>query len=88
MEFITNTDYNHTKRISKDFDIKHLGEYHDFYLKRDTLLLADVFGNFKKMCLDIHKLDSAKFPSVPELVWQVALKNAKGKMKLLILIFY
>ena len=40
MELITDTDYNHTKRISKDFDIKHLGEYPDFYLKRDTLLLA------------------------------------------------
>ena len=40
------------------------------------------------MCLDIYKLDSAKFSSVPEFVGQVALKNAKGKTKLLILIFY
>ena len=43
--------YNHAKRICKDFEIKTLDEYHDLYLKIDTLLLADVFENFKKMCL-------------------------------------
>ena len=32
----------HRKRVCKDFEIKHLGEYHDFYLKSDTLFLADV----------------------------------------------
>ena len=28
----------HVKRLRKDFRIKHLGEYHDLYLKSDTLL--------------------------------------------------
>ena len=44
-------DYMHLKRICKDFKIKDLGKYHDLYLKSDTLLLNDVFGNFRKMCL-------------------------------------
>ena len=35
--------------------------YHDFYLKSDILLLADVFENFRKMCLKSYKLDPAKF---------------------------
>ena len=39
------------KRVSKDFEIKHLGEYLDLYLKGDTLLLADVFESFRKICL-------------------------------------
>ena len=41
----------HTKRICKDFEIKHLGEYHDLYLKSDSdvLPLADVFENFRKI---------------------------------------
>ena len=38
------------ERVCKDFEIKNLGQYH-FYFKSDTLLLADVFENFKDMCL-------------------------------------
>ena len=49
MEDITDADYMHAKRLCKDFEIKHLGEYHDFYLKNDTLHLANVFENFRKM---------------------------------------
>ena len=37
------------KRVCKGFAMKHVGEYHDLYLKSNALLLADVFGNFKKM---------------------------------------
>ena len=51
MEDITNADYMHAKRVCKDFEIKYLGEYHDLYLKCDSLLLADVFKNFRKMCI-------------------------------------
>ena len=61
MEEITNADYIHGKRVCKDFEIKDLGEYHDLYLKSDTLLLADVFQNFWKMCLKIYQLDPAIF---------------------------
>ena len=48
MENITDTHYMHAKRFSNDFEIKSQGEYHDFYLKSDTLLLIDVFKNFQK----------------------------------------
>ena len=47
-EDITDADYMYEKRVYKDFEIKSLGQYHDLYLKSDTLLLADVFENFKK----------------------------------------
>ena len=48
MEDITNADYVHAKRICKDFEIKHLGQYHDLCLKSNILLLPDVFENFRK----------------------------------------
>ena len=59
----------HTKRVCKDFEIKYLGECHDLYLKSDTLLLADAFKNFRKMCLKTFRLDSAKFILAPGLAW-------------------
>ena len=65
MEYIADADYAHTKRICKDFETKNLGEYHDLYVHSDILLLADVFGDFRNMCINIHELDPAKFLSVP-----------------------
>ena len=59
MEDITDADYVHTKRVCKDFEIKNLEEYHDLYVQRDTLLLADVFENFRNICLEIYELDPA-----------------------------
>ena len=46
MEDITDADYTHTKRVSKDFEIKNLRKYHNLYVQSDTLFLADVFENF------------------------------------------
>ena len=57
--------YAHAKKICKDFEIKHLGEYHDLHVQSDTLLLADVFENFGNTCLKIYELDPAKFFSAP-----------------------
>ena len=49
MEDITDADYMHGKKVCRGYEIKNLGEYNDLYLKC-TLLLADIFGNFRKMC--------------------------------------
>ena len=65
MEDITDADYAHTKRVCKGFKIGNFGEYHDLYAQSDTLLLADVFENFRNMCLEIYELDPAKFLSAP-----------------------
>ena len=73
VEEITDADYMHGKRVCKDFEIKNLGQYYDLYLKSDTLLLADVFENLRKMCLKIYQLNPAKFLSAPGLAWQAGL---------------
>ena len=82
MEEITDADYMHGKRVSKDSEIKHLGKNHDLYLKSDTLHLADVFENFRKMCLKKYHLNPLKFLSAPGLAWQVTLKKT-SKIKII-----
>ena len=74
----------HMEKVCKDFKIKNLGEYHDLYVQSHTLLLADIFENFRNMCLEIYELDSAKFLSAPGLAWQAVLKKAKVKLDFLI----
>ena len=83
MEDITNADYMHAKRVCKDFKIKNLGEHHDLYVQSNTLLLGDVFENFRNMYLTIYQFDPAKFISAPGLAWQAALKKTKVKLNLL-----
>ena len=51
LEDITGADYMPRKIVCKDFNMRNVGEYHDLYLKSDTLLLAEVFQNFRKICL-------------------------------------
>ena len=63
MEDITHADYAHTKSVCKDFEIKRLGAYHDFYVQSDTLLTANVFENLRKMWVEIYKFDPVQFLS-------------------------
>ena len=41
--------------------MKNPGEYYDLYVQSDALLLADVFENFRNMCLETYELDLANF---------------------------
>ena len=49
----------------------------------DMLLLADIFENFRNMCLKIYELDPALFLTATSLAWQIALKKIKVKLDLL-----
>ena len=53
------------------------------YVQSDTLLLADVFENFKKKYIQIYELDPAHFLSAPGLAWQACLKKTEVKLELL-----
>ena len=69
MEDITDTDYAHAKRVCNNFEIKNLGKCHDLYVQSNTLMLDDVFENFRNICLKIYKLDPAKFLSASGSAW-------------------
>ena len=83
MDDITDADQAHAKRVCKDVEINNIGEYHDLYVQSDTLLLADVFNNFKNMCLKMHELDPANVLSAPGLAWQADLKKTKVQLDFL-----
>ena len=80
---ITDKEYEHAERIWKTFEIKNLGEYHDLYLKSDVLLLADVFEEFRNICLENYSLDPAWYYTSPGLSWDALLKHSKVNLELL-----
>ena len=83
MENIDDIDYRHGNNVFKRFKLKNLGEYQDLYVQSDTLLLADVFENFRNKCLKVYELDPAHFLSLPGLAWQACLKKTSVKLELL-----
>ena len=50
IEAITDANYTHS----------NWGEYHGLHVQRVTLLLADIFENFRNMCLKIYETWSCK----------------------------
>ena len=83
LEDISDEDYTHAQKVWDVFEIKNLGEYHDLYVQSDTLLLADIFENFRNMCLNIYELDPVYFVSAPGLAWQACLKKTGVKLELI-----
>ena len=83
MENISETDYRHANNVFKRFRLNNLGDYHDLYVQSDTLLLADVFENFRNKCLEVYGLDPAHFLSLPGLAWQACLKKTGIELELL-----
>ena len=83
MENIDDIDYRRGNNVFKIFGLKNLGEYHDLYVQSDTLLLADVFKNFRNKYLEVYELDPAHFLSLPGLAWQACLKKTNIKLELL-----
>ena len=83
LENITVKDYSHVQKVWEVFKIKNRGNYHDLYVQCDTLLLADVFVNFRAKCIEICGLDPANSLTAPGLACQASLKETKVELELL-----
>ena len=58
-----------------------MGDYHDHYLKKDVLLLADLFEKFISSCLKHYELDPSHYFSSPGLSWDAMLKMTKIELE-------
>ena len=58
-----------------------MGGYHNHYLKKDVLLLADVFEKFIGTCLKFYGLDPCHYFSSPGLSWHAMLKMPGVKLE-------
>ena len=80
---ISNEDYKHAQKVWDAFKLKTMGEYHNLYLKTDVTLLADVFENFRRTCLQYYKLDPCHYFTSPGLSWDAMLKMTDIKLELM-----
>ena len=67
-------DYSTCKKTWDKFEKKNMGDYHDYYFKKDLLLLTDVFEKFIDTCLKYYGLDPCHYFSSPGLIWDAMLK--------------
>ena len=74
-------DYLTCKKNWDVFGMKNMGDYHDHYLKRDVLLLVDVFEKFIDTCMKFYELDPCHYFSSPGLSWDAMLKMAGVKLE-------
>ena len=82
-EDISDVDYEHAKKVWDVFKMKSMMDYHELYNKTDVLLLADVFENFRDICLENYKLDPAHYFTAPGLSWDACVKMTCVQLELL-----
>lgn len=75
-------DYAKAKIVWDSLKCETFRDYHDIYLKTDVLLLADVFENFRDVCMDNYGLDPCHYITAPSIAWDAALKMTKVELQL------
>ena len=79
---VSDEDYHRAQRVWSHFSMKTMRDYHDLYLETDVLLLADVFENFRRTCIESYELDPAHCVSAPGLSWDAFLKRSGKEIEL------
>ena len=80
---INNKNYKHVLNVWNTFNMKTFKDYHELYNVSDVLLLADIFENFRDLCLKIYGLDPVYYYTAPGLAWDACLKMTGINLELL-----
>ena len=80
---ITRDDYNFALEVWKEFNCQTFKDYVEIYNLIDTLLLADIFENFREICFDNYGIDPACYFTSPGLFWDAMLKETGIELELL-----
>ena len=80
---VTQEEWKHADNVFQTFGCLNLGDYHDLYLKTDTLILACVFEEFRSLCYKTYALDSAHYFTCSHLSGDAFLKKCKADIELL-----
>ena len=78
---ISNEQYSHLKNVWNIFNFNNFRDFHNHYLKKDVLLLADVFEKFISTFLEYYNLDPCHYFSAPGLSWDAMLKMTKVELE-------
>ena len=83
MSSISEDDYQLAQKVWEEFGIRDLGDYHDLYLRKDVVLLANVYEASRDTCLRHYSLGPAHFYTSPGMAWKACLKCTGIKLELL-----
>ena len=78
---ISDEQYLHLQNLWNAFNFDTFEDFHNQYLKKDVLLLVDVFAKFISACIKFYELDPCHYFSAPGLSWDAMLKMTKIELE-------
>lgn len=76
-ETASEQEYEHAKRVWQALECETFGDYHDHYLMLDTVLLCDVFTQFRRQCYADFGVEAAHYISLPGICYDTAMRMSK-----------
>ena len=78
---ISHEEYLTCQKIWDELCMNNMADYHDHYLKKDVLFLADVFEKFIDTSLKFYGIDPCHYFSSSGLSWDAMLKMTAVKLE-------
>ena len=82
-EGVSQEEYDFALEVWTVFGCQTFKDYLELYNLIDTLLLADIFENFREICFDNYGIDPACYFTSPGLFWDAMLKDTGIELELL-----